>query len=174
VVAAGLVHAAYEQGDFGRDADDHTKRARITEAVGSDIERLVGEYTATAWETADVESLRGRADALAPQTRNVVLLRLANDADDLVDGGAEIADRRGRELRADGAVEARVQLARALGLDALAELLERVAHREVNVPAVVHTQVARSVLHPPASYRRVHTLRSVGRALSRRWGALRP
>jgi (p)ppGpp synthase/HD superfamily hydrolase len=173
-VAAGLVHAVYEQGDFGPDAVVDSKRARVVAALGTDIEGLVTVYTSTPWDRRAIESLRDRAADLSPQTREAVLLRLANDVDDLVGCGAEIADERGRELRAEGAVDLRVQLARALDLDELADLLEGVSREAIGAPAVVHTQLTRSVLHPPASYRRVHTLRSVGRAVRRRWDAFRP
>src|SRR4051812_2155144 len=93
MVSAALLHAAYEHGDFGPDQDRAHGRARLVDEVGPEVEALVAEYTATPLNVATIEDLQRRAADLPSLTRDVVLIRTANEVDDHVDRGTDIAAR---------------------------------------------------------------------------------
>ena len=84
VVVAGLVHAAYEQGDFGI-ARGRTRRARVRAAIGDPAEALVWRYQTMPWTPADVRRLQADPAALTGTDREVALMRLANELDDNLD-----------------------------------------------------------------------------------------
>ena len=86
VVAAGLLHAAYAEGEFGdgsRGFSPH-KRRTLVEAAGTYVECLVAVYTHLPWHPSLLAGLAANLDA---EPREVVLIRLANEVDDWADGG---------------------------------------------------------------------------------------
>ncbi len=155
VTVAGLVHAAYEQGDFGvRGAGlaSHN-RARVREAIGPHAEALVARYQqtpGTTWESVPPQEL-------AP----ILQMRMANELDEHIDRRIQYAGIAQEAARARGAKLAAA--GRACGFASLADELEAATDDARPVPAPLTARQEKSfTLHPP--------LRSVWRA---RWRALR-
>jgi len=102
VVAAGLSHALYAQGEQAAGAPGLTRamRAEVRRALGAETEDRVARYAMLEWNVRALAALRDRLPALATADREVVLIRLANELDDHLDlavlccGNAE--DRRGK------------------------------------------------------------------------------
>ncbi len=95
VVVAGLLHSAYEHGDFGDGTSgiDAARSERLEAIVGRDAERLIAAYAAFPWNERSIVELAGRADSLAEQERRLALIRLANIVDECVDGGVLYCDK---------------------------------------------------------------------------------
>ncbi len=62
-VAAGLLHAAYDQGDFGI-TRWRNRRARVRLAIGDGAEALVWRYQELGWNDLAVARMRDGLDAL--------------------------------------------------------------------------------------------------------------
>lgn len=88
-VAAALLHAAYDQGDFGtgRNGATDRHRRRLIAAVGADVEDLVLRYHHLAWTPTAARSVLERLPGLDDVERTVLLVRVANEVDDGLDGG---------------------------------------------------------------------------------------
>jgi hypothetical protein len=81
VVGAALLHAAYEQGDFGIVRWRH-RRIYVRRAVGIAIEDVVWRYNQLKWYGDRVTTLFDRFDTLSEFDRTIVLMRLANELED--------------------------------------------------------------------------------------------
>jgi hypothetical protein len=153
VVVAGLLHAAYDQGLFPgwRRRLTDAKRAAVRAVAGDEAERLVLRYH--QHDDGD---------------REVVLLRLANELEDLVDLAGAYSRKPYDEA------ERAAERARALGHDVLAEALDRAYHanRDAALPAGLAGDHRRSFLAPPATHREKLEVR-VGRRLAGLWKKLR-
>ena len=126
-VAAALVHAAYDQGDFG---DGHrgalaSHRRRVRAALGATVEELVHRYNADDWDERLVDPHRDLRD-LSPE---LLLVRVANELDDALDGASVLS--------------AKVRSAQLH--DATVEVAERVASPEL----VAMLRDAFFAAHPP-------------------------
>lgn len=87
-VAAALLHAAYDQGDFGdgRRGPRPKHRRLVVEAVGPLVEDLVFRYHQMTWTNA-AASREALCASDAPEPKRAVLLvRVANEIDDAMDG----------------------------------------------------------------------------------------
>jgi (p)ppGpp synthase/HD superfamily hydrolase len=114
VVLAGLLHAAYDDGD--------SARARVRAAVGAETEALVTAYAAVPWSAAWLRERLADERPIPSEERDVLLMRVANQLEDLVDDGARHGSpRRPRPLR-NGAM-----LAERLGVPELARHLRDAA-----------------------------------------------
>jgi hypothetical protein len=137
LVAAALVHAAYTHGNFGagRGLTDR-KRARLRGAVGDEVEALVAAYTTFAWY-GHIQDTLVRLPTLGPWTRDVAVMRLANDLDDHLHLG--LLYESGKSWGGDREPEqaACVALAHQLGLADLADAL-----------AAVFAETARGTIEP--------------------------
>ena len=155
LVKAGLLHAAYEQGDFGLRDSRERRRDVVRSAIGTDAEAIVSTYTALPWHPASIEDLRSYLSDQTALIRDVLVIRLANEVDEHLDGGARVADRNGGSLYRDDVVDAMTALAVELGYPDLARLLERVRAKgdEPSIPGELRSTLSASVLRPPASYR---------------------
>lgn len=83
-VVAGLLHAAYTQGDFGISRRRH-RRERVRAAIGEAAEALVWRYHEQPWTPPEIGRLRREHARLSESDRWVVLMRLANELDDNLD-----------------------------------------------------------------------------------------
>jgi len=90
IVAAGLIHNAYSNGDFGVPGKSITiaKRRQIIQAVGEEVEKYIhGFYELAAYRHAWL-SLLGDIDKRAPVRRYAVLILIAEQLEHrLNDGG---------------------------------------------------------------------------------------
>jgi (p)ppGpp synthase/HD superfamily hydrolase len=180
VVTAGLLHAAYALGDFGSGRKDLTgaKRERLRKVVGADVEELVAQYTRFTWNKHTIPRILSGVATLEREARDVLVIRLANELEDHLDLGVlycQNADSRRDFIRSP--LNQSVDMARMLGLTALAEALEA-AFAEVlaaELPASLRTAQDVTFMQPPASHmpRPVVVMRrylddhpSVGRAVT--------
>ena len=161
LVAAGLLHAAYDEGDFGSSRKGITpaKRRQVRHTIGVESEECIFRYAALPWNLETIAALSDRLDALDPIDRAVVLMRLANELEDHLDLGIlycpnvearrRTAERRGPLL---------VALADRLGLPALSRELEEAfsATASGRIPSALNdaARPSRAYLIAPDSYRK--------------------
>ena len=121
VIAAGLLHASYDQGDFGI-MRWRRRRQRVRAIAGSDAEAFVWHYHEMPWSPAQIPLLQGRVARLSTMDRIVVQMRLANELDDNLDMAMRYCHE-GKDAYRDCQGNL-VSLARELGEDALATTLD--------------------------------------------------
>ncbi len=87
VVAAGLLHNVYEQGDFGngRSGVSITKRQEIRRLLNPEVEEYVSRFPDLHWKSRRVQLARANPDQLASVDRNVLLMRLADYLEHFLD-----------------------------------------------------------------------------------------
>jgi len=180
VIAAGLGHALYAQGELpgGVPGATGSMRARVRRALGAETEDLIARYAALEWNTAALPGLRARLLDMSPTEREVVLIRLANELDDHLDlealycGNAEARLRRiGKGLRIAA------DMARDLNAGTLAASLDCAldATLATELPSGLRTDRAASFSLVPASAirRRSNKVwRFAGRAVNKGLGIL--
>jgi (p)ppGpp synthase/HD superfamily hydrolase len=156
VVAAGLLHGVYNQGEFGdgsRGASEE-KRRHVRRAVGAASEELVARYAATHWTVEGLERLAARAGHPAEIDAAVTLVKLADTLEGCLDLGMHYAPEQswpGGDRRAW--FEAAVRLAEALGHEKLAvQLSAALASHESAVPGVLQTDHEGSFAVAPMSH----------------------
>jgi (p)ppGpp synthase/HD superfamily hydrolase len=158
IVAAGLLHAAYTQGDFGNgwSGPSPEKRERLRVAVGAEVEDLIGRYTSLRWHTHTISEIHDGLEALAPREREVLLVRLANELEDHLDLGVLYGADAGRRRDHVGAsLILCVDMAKRLGFPQLADALDQ-AFRETlsaDVSMALRPGDGGSFIVAPASYR---------------------
>ena len=157
IVAAGLLHAAYNQGEFGTGwsgaAPD--KRQRLRDAVGPEVEDLVSRYTSLKWQADTIPKIHERLDALNSRERDVLLVRLANELEDQLDLGAlYCADAARRRDQVRGCLHLCVDMAKRLGFPELATALTQAFTETLaaDVPMALRRGDSGSFVVAPASY----------------------
>lgn len=130
-VAAGLLHAVYENGDFTDQIGAATEAHRqiVRDRASARVEGLVAAYHGLRWKPATVEKLAQNWDAVSAETRDILLMRIANELEDHVALGMRLCS----ETRATQIVprDTHLELARRLGHIPLARALEE-AYRETD------------------------------------------
>src|SRR5262245_40769850 len=60
LVAAALLHAVYEHGDFGKEPKGISveKRAQVKQIVGEQVEEYVARYTALRWSAITIATIQ--------------------------------------------------------------------------------------------------------------------
>jgi len=116
-VAAALVHAAYDQGDFG---DGHrgasaSHRRSVRAALGADVEELVHGYDAVEWDERLVDPCRVLRD-ISPE---LLLVRVANELDDALDGASILS----AKVRSAQIYEATIEVAERVASPELVAML---------------------------------------------------
>src|SRR5262245_52829368 len=88
VVAAGLIHNVYENGDFGtgRGGISAGKRDRIRKTLGPEVEEYVARFAALCSTSPTAEVARNNPDRLASGDRAALLILLAEGLEHLLDG----------------------------------------------------------------------------------------
>jgi (p)ppGpp synthase/HD superfamily hydrolase len=89
IVAAGLIHSIYAEGDFGslRQGVSSTKREEVRSVLGEEIEEYVYRYASLKWDIQNILAIRDRVYKLDPIERDVILIRLADQLEDNLDSG---------------------------------------------------------------------------------------
>jgi hypothetical protein len=119
-VAAGLLHAAYDQGQFGiRRLRD--KMRRVRSVIDPIAERLVYRFANLGWYEGDIETIADRIDELPPVDATVLVIQLANDLESRLDHGLHPHSR----VSPNAPDAVRIAVARKLGYPALADAFER-------------------------------------------------
>ena len=159
VVLAGLLHAVYASGEWGdgrpRLADE--RRARVRQAVGSEVEDLVHRYTVLLWNERTIPELKARVAELTGPEADVLAMRLANLLDDYLDLGMAYSHKGEKAKLAPPHVSDAVAIAEQLALDRLAQDLRSVlaenAEAELS-PALVRDERSSFTLAPLSHSRR--------------------
>ena len=152
VIVAGLLHAAYEQGDFLPFGERSTENCRRTvrQVVGDDVEALLARYAAFPWKVAKYHTIFERKPKFAAANRDILIIRVANALEDCLDNGLLYCSERRRKVGI-GEVAKCIQLANALGMPGLAEELKiaLVKTRDSDIPPTLAGRHNHSYsLHP--------------------------
>ena len=157
LIAAALVHAAYEHGDFGEGTKGITasKREQVRRAVGKEAEEYVAKYTALRWNSKTIPTVYNSVHSLEPIDRDVLLIRLANELDDLWDLGIFYCLK--AELKRQHHIQfgpMLVEMAEKLGFPALAAELTRVLQETASAKifSELRSRKPGVILIPPRSY----------------------
>lgn len=158
VIAAGLLHAAYEQGDFGlgllgRHPD---KRDELRQTLGVEAEQYVESYFKLRWTDDVIAKLAAKGANLSMPEQRVILIRLANELEDYLDGGVLFcANSEARLARLVRIRDDHVSLARQLGQPDLADELSQAFSTNAAgaVPSGVRNRSGHSRLWIPRSCR---------------------
>jgi hypothetical protein len=161
LVAAGLLHAAYTQGDFGKGGRgiSSTKRLRLIQVLGEQAEQYVAQYTAQSWNKAAIAVVYEKLMTLNAIEWDIILLCLANTLEDHLDLGmrySEDSQRIGDGRYTDASRVLQVGMAEQLGFPELAAELMRVfdEHAAADVHASLRRPKRFSFTFAPASYQR--------------------
>ena len=89
IIAAGLLHAAYDSGDFGDNKQglSPTRREYVRASVGTEVEEYIASYSELRWDQQVARSIYDKLDSLSQFEREVILIRLANELEDYLDLG---------------------------------------------------------------------------------------
>jgi len=131
LVLAGLVHAAYDHGEWGDGRRGVTERKRrvLRAVVGTDAEAIVCAYASLEYTVEDLERWAAEARLGSALVRDVVLLRIAGEVEEHSDLAVRL-DSSPLSMRQPDAVELMVRLADDLGAPALAARLAAVRDEE--------------------------------------------
>jgi (p)ppGpp synthase/HD superfamily hydrolase len=161
VVAAGLLHAAYFQGDFGSITKliSDSQRKQIKDLLGDEVEQYIARYDELKWNSHTIHAIHASLHTVSSLDRDVVLIRLANELEDHLDLGilyrsASNLERRQRVLESSKRIM--VEIADKLGFPTLATQLAQ-AFREIEsseVPSELRVPNAGSLVIVPKSCRR--------------------
>ncbi|MEN9222714.1 MAG: HD domain-containing protein [Thermostichus sp. BF3_bins_97] len=139
IVIAGLLHAAYANGDFGLGGQKGiaaAKQSYLQTQLGNEIESYVEQYTKLKWDPEAPLKLLSKLDQLDQAEKDVILIRLANELEEYLDFGMVYNgfEKSQRYSRHD--TEAIKRLAEELGFPNLAQsLVEAIAANEqVSIP----------------------------------------
>ena len=129
IVAAGLLHAAYDQGDFGVGllGRHSSRKAEMLRVVGADVEDYVHRYHTLRWTPDDIRSLETTAGTLPARTQRIVFIRLANELEEHLDCAIQFcANAEARLARMNSLGPSLVNVAAVLGQPDLASALGHV------------------------------------------------
>ena len=173
IIAAGLLHAAYQNGEFPSWRKGPTKANRnyIQKIVGQETEEHIAHYFHLNWDSKNLEHLREHFTGLSILDRDSLLIRLADLLEKCVDLGTLFSSKGGgprQSILKKG--QTRVDLAVKLGYPALAEQLQA-AHEAVlkgEVPSILCNSngAKRDFLLTPLSFRLKLFARFSGRFLA--------
>ena len=129
VVAAGLIHNAYQNGDFGTGERGFTstKRRYLLQAVGPEVEQYVTGFTFLKWNPKTFLSILQELTAHQSINNHVVLLRLADLLEHNLDYGVLYFERTQQERYFSPSLNPlMIKMAEQLGYPLLVRKLQRV------------------------------------------------
>ena len=163
LLAAALIHATYESGDFadGAQGISNPRRDLIRSEIGDEIENYVEKYTSLRWNEQVMREMHGKLDTLSLLERDVLLIRLANELEDYLDLGILYCGaekyRRTNYLNDNGRIL--MDMAKKLGFPSLAADMAAVFKDvgEARILSDLHMTGSRdaSFLVAPQSYQRL-------------------
>lgn len=157
LVVAGLLHGAYMWGDFGAwRIVLPLKRQDVRRRFGARVERYIFTFHTLPWNVEAITAFSDQLVGLDPLRRNVVLMRLASDLDNMRAGSIQYradAERARESLRRRGPIL--VKLADQLGFPTLSRALTAAVAETLNgsVPAELRSDFVTGTLLAPASSR---------------------
>jgi (p)ppGpp synthase/HD superfamily hydrolase len=180
VVAAGLLHNVYAAGDFGDGRKGATARRRheMQSRVGRDIEQYLHGFARFRWKRTEFAQICAAIRPSDAFQRHVVLLRLADECEHLVDAG--LLYRPNSRLRLQELVDGSALLLEIakridneqIGLE-LSELIQTAAVTPAMGDLATESTLLFGTVVVPRSYRKRFMLRvrnRLRRALGRRRG----
>ncbi len=159
VVAAGLLHNVYEHGDFGsiRPGVSLKMRRRINRLLGSEVEEVIAIFPMLHWNSSTVQLALADPDKLPSIDRHVLILRLADYLEHLLDLDLLYYSDTVRRYYM-GIGHTAVATAQKLGLSRLAgeitQALESIELAELTVDPVGHKHHDASFVVAPQSCRK--------------------
>ncbi|ASC72503.1 hypothetical protein XM38_034610 [Halomicronema hongdechloris C2206] len=157
LVAAGLLHAAYDFGDFGgwkRSGITATKRMWLCREVGSQVEQYITAYSALAWNSNTIPTIKRCSYKWEKIERSALLIRLANELEEYLDLGILYCGKKS-QIYNQHQSDLIVELARALNFPRLAQALasaQQVVEYSQVLPELVNpTNASGSALITPYS-----------------------
>jgi (p)ppGpp synthase/HD superfamily hydrolase len=162
LVAAGLIHSVYRNGEFGcgRRGMSDRKRQVVAATVGDEVERYAARFATMPWSSSTFTEIHARLDVLDPLDRDVVLLHLADHLEHQLDLDVFYHGNIARRDTMRPHHDVLLQMASRLGFPQLVDEL-RGAHARADfadVPPELRG-TNRASLVPPWSYRRRVALR---------------
>lgn len=159
VIVAGLLHAAYEQGDFGHSLrrGQAVDRVEMIAAIGVDAERLVDGYARMPWTAHAIKSYRREIGDLSVFRRELLFIRMANELEDHLNlSVAYCSDRVARLDRLQNIGKTMICLAYELGFSNLSTEMDEVFTENQREETCYEglTLGSKSYLMPPRSFRR--------------------
>ncbi|MEH1929764.1 MAG: DUF6817 domain-containing protein [Nostoc sp.] len=157
VITAGLLHAAYEFGDFGdgvRGISKH-KRQSVRRVVGEVTENYVAQYMALRWNESTILEFSRNLEGLSKTESYLLLIRLANELEDHLDRGilyCENVEKRLHYLKNCG--DLMTEMAINLGFPTLAQEMSQVftANLSTTITSEIKSDHAYSYLIPTTPY----------------------
>jgi (p)ppGpp synthase/HD superfamily hydrolase len=166
-LAAALLHAAYDEGDFGFLRTGATARNRrcVAGSIGDHAEDLVHRYHRLRWSPDAVAAVAAGLGAAGEADRSVLLIRIANELDDIADGGLTLSGKTRLAVHAPHVHETILSLAGVVGTAEFAALARQELFAEPpGFPPELIVGSIRSSRHTPRSARPRVVLRLVGAA----------
>ncbi|MFB2935693.1 DUF6817 domain-containing protein [Aerosakkonemataceae cyanobacterium BLCC-F154] len=160
VVAAGLLHAAYTNGDFGdgKKGIDNAKREKIRLVLGEEVEEYIARYTALKWNEKTISAVGDRFDSLSAIERDVLLIRLTNELEEYLDLGILYCGELKYQRYINHSCDLMVEMAEKLGFPSLAKQLATVFQQTTlaEIPNELRNQSGENVSFTiaPNSYRK--------------------
>ena len=162
VVAAGLLHNIYRDGDFGYGSKNRmsaTKRDQVRCVVGDTVEEYIPKYLATRWNLKSLLTIQDCLDNHEIIMRHVILMKLANELEHHLDLDIlYFPDAQKRCQRINNIGPVMVDIAKNLGYLTLGEELiiafERVALAEIPMELCGPKELKRVFVSAPQSYRK--------------------
>ncbi|MDB9419185.1 HD domain-containing protein [Microcystis aeruginosa CS-563/04] len=161
IVAAGLLHATYELGDFGDGSQgvSSKKRNKIKQQVGKKIESYIARYTALKWNQSSAINIFNHLEKLDQTQKEVLLIRLANELEDYHDSGVLYCAKYQERLDyLNACSHLMVAMAQKLGYPNLAIALEQIFKESANqniLPFLQNTEIYSYVLNTSSPLQRL-------------------
>ena len=167
VVAAGLIHNVYRNGDFGdgRCGMTERRRERIRQTVGQEIEQIVARFYSFSWGPHVWTHLHEHLPTLNALDRTVVILNLADTVEHGLDFGYCYYD--AKEARRYDSPSHRpllIEIARNLGLPDLARALASIytTNSGIIIPQEFQSTHGRGFTIPQSCRRRLKVIGQEG------------
>jgi len=148
VVLAGLLHAAYSQGNFGDQSTGATSERRqvLAALVAPKVEYLITKYAQFNWNEDTVQWMLSSSGTLSTVAKICAIMRLANHVEDYLDFGMAIHKKREKFSSHPSADHPLVQLSEKVKQPLLGDLLLAVfsEHQAQQIPARLKRHVGGS------------------------------
>jgi (p)ppGpp synthase/HD superfamily hydrolase len=166
VVSAGLIHNVYQNGDFGNRKKfiSKFKRKYIRKAVGDEVEEYVAQFATSRWDSLSISNIRDRISNLSMIDRNVILLRIADNLEHLLDLDVLYYAEKEKELYLTN-IHLLEEIAVELGFPKLTTELKQSYKKTFpnKISIEFSPKISKSYNVPPRSYRKRWLVRLVER-----------
>jgi hypothetical protein len=166
-IVAALLHAIFAQGHMARNggASAANKRA-VADVAGTRAVEIILAYDALPWKSEPILKLANSGTPPVGLQREALLIRLANEADDNVDGAAALSSKQRYAGRPD-LLEAVDKLAGLLEAPGLAVALRTGLAQadQLNLPASFSARPAASFAGAPPKHGLRHAIDRIRRAV---------